>query len=64
MATGSFNDPQYKWSGSNNVSNNNPNGYFIVRNYEKNDPTSGDGGLINTYIVYPNGNIVLNNQVW
>lgn len=64
MATGSFNNPQYKWSGNNNVSNNNPNGYFIVRNYEKNDPTSGDGGLINTYIVYPNGNIVLNNQVW
>lgn len=64
MATGSFNNPQYKWSGSSNVSNSSSNGYFIVRNYEKNDPTSGDGGLINTYVVYPNGNIVLNNQVW
>lgn len=64
MVTGSFNNPQYKWSGSSNVSNSSSNGYFIVRNYEKNDPTSGDGGLINTYIVYPNGNIVLDNQIW
>lgn len=64
MATGSFNNPQYKWSGDSNVSNDNPHGYFIVRNYEKNDPTSGDGGLINTYIVYPNGKIVLDNEVW
>lgn len=56
---------QYKWNESGNVSNNDPNGYFIVRNYEKNDSKSVDGGLINTYIVYPNGNIVLDsNGTW
>ena len=61
MATGDFNDPQYKWSNNQNVNNNDQNGYFIVRNYLKNDPNSTDGGLINTYFVYPNGKIVQGN---
>ena len=62
MGTGSYNNLQYRWNANGNVSNNDPNGFFIVRNYELNDPTSGDGGLINTYIVYPNGRIVLDND--
>lgn len=58
LVSGSFNNPQCKWLNGNPVSNNNPDGYFVVRNYLKNDPNSGDGGMINTYRVYPNGNIV------
>lgn len=64
MATGGVNSPQYKWSGNSNVSNNDSNGYFVVRNYLKNDPDSTDGGLINTYIVYPNGTITPDNGQW
>lgn len=64
MATGSFNDPQYKWSGNSNVSNSDSNGYFVVRNYLKSDQNSTDGGLINTYIVYPNGTITPDNGQW
>ena len=60
MVTGDFNDPQYKWSNNQNVNNNDQNGYFIVRNYLKDDPST-DGGLINTYFVYPNGKIVQGN---
>lgn len=58
LVNGSFNNPQCKWLNGNPVSNNNPDGYFVVRNYLKNDPNSGDGGMINTYRIYPNGNIV------
>lgn len=32
MATGNFNDPHYKWPGSNNVSNSDPNGNIVLNN--------------------------------